>query len=184
MNKTLIFFLFIFTNLTSCEQAKNSIPENFFRLLNNYERDSLKIITSENFELKEGNISQPIKKAEFLDTFLTFSKAINGKFNVLRKLSNAEPNSFLVEDVTDLSKYLNLKPLTWKVIITIKNGKVNKMASDTTVGFQNYMDDFTVKHDRFIKWLSSKYPNENENILYNNPNGLFTERLKEYSATK
>ena len=185
MNKLLIllFLFFSLINLYSCAQKKGSLPVTFIHLLNEYKRDSLNILTSDNFQLKEAYINYTTKKANFLDTFLVFSKAINGKFNIVKILSTTEPIVILVEDVSYYTKYFSLKPLIWKFMFTNKNGKVERIDSDTTIGFKSYMDSFMIKHDNFIKWLNTKYPTETENILSNDLNGLFGERLKEYSSS-
>lgn len=175
----LLFFSLAYPVLKRCKEK--SLPETFINLLNNYNKDSLNIITSNNFHLTENYVSHSFSKAEFLDNFLTSSKAINGKFKIIKTLSNNEPTVFLVEDITDYSKYLNLKPLIWKMVITTKDGKIEELISDTTAGYKIYHDDFIIKHDHFIKWLNVTYPNEPEDSLFNNVNGLFAKRLKEYS---
>jgi hypothetical protein len=153
-------------------------------LLNDYDKDSLQIIMSDNFQSREATNSHVTGKVEFLDSFITHSRAINGKFRIVRKISQTEPAVFLVEDLTDYSKYLDLKQLKWMITITSKNGKIEQMLSDTTAGFQDYMDDLTIKHDNFVQWLTMKYPNETESYLFNNPSDLFSKRLKEYSTSK
>ena len=174
-----ISFLWLF----SCAQTKTNLAESFLESLNNYNVDSLKLITSVDFQLIEKYANYSQNKAEFLDTFVTFSKSLNGKFYIEKTLSKGNPTVYLVRDVSVYSKYLDLPPLNWKLTISCKNGKVAKMTSDSTPGFKYYMDKFMIKHDNFIMWLDLNYPGETENHLLKNSDGLFEKRLKEYSLT-
>jgi len=184
MNKLILILIYLFQLpvLKSCGQSHQSVPENFLNLLNRYEKDSLKIITSDNFQLEEGYVHRSINKAEFIDSFVTFSKVVNGKFNIVKKVTESEPFVFLVEDISDYIKYFDLKAPTWKLTIVTNKDKVSKMTSDTTKGYQAYLNKFLIKHNNFIKWLNSKYPNETEDYLYHNINGLLHRRLKEFSS--
>lgn len=183
MNKifTIICYLFQLFLLASCNQKNKTVPETFLNLLNRYNTDSLRLVTSDNFQLEEQYVHYVSNKAAFLDSFVSFSKAINGKFNIIKKEADTEPMVFIAEDISDYIKYFKLKPPMWKFTISTKDGKVEKMISDTTVGYQAYLNKFMVKHDHFYKWLSSKYPGETENYLFHDKSGLLSARLKEYA---
>jgi hypothetical protein len=185
LKTTLLLASFIcFASFKTVGQPNISLHQIFFRLLNDYNKDSLEIITTDNFELKEAVVSKPYSKKEFLDSFLIYSKAINGKFKILNTISNREPMVFTVADVTDYTKYFNIEPVVWKMTITTSNRKIKKIITDTTSGFKKYIESFDSKHSSFLKWLILKYPNENEQQLFTNQKGLLSERLKQYANSK
>jgi len=184
MNKIIVILICIFqlAILNSRGQTHRSVAESFLNLLNKYEKDSLKIVTSDDFHLEEGYVRRSIDKAEFIDSFVSFSKIVNGKFNIVRKIEGPELFVFLVEDVSDYITYFDLKAPIWKLTIVTNKGLVTKMISDTTKGYQAYLNKFLIKHENFIKWLNSKYPNETEDYLYHDITGLLNRRLKEFSS--
>ncbi len=186
MNKTIIIIccLFQLAILSSCRQKDKPVAETFLDLLNRYEKDSLKILTVDSFQSEERFVHQTTGKAEFIDSFVTFSKAVDGKFIIIKKLNESEPMVFLVEDSSYYLKYLHIKAPAWKLIISTKDGKVTRMISDTTEGYQTYVTESMLKHGNFVKWLSVKYPNETENYFYHDTTGLLPARLKEYAGTQ
>jgi len=179
----IICCLFQLAFLPSCGQKNKPVAETFLDLLNRYQKDSLKIVTADSFQLDEQFVQHSTNKAEFIDSFVSFSKAVGGKFIIVKKVRESEPMVFLAEDVSYYLKYFNLKAPVWKLTISTKEGKVTKMISDTTEGYQAYLNEFILKHNKFIEWLNLKYPNEIEDHLFHDTTELLLTRLKEYSAT-
>ena len=184
MKRTICLSILCSICLLSCVRSKNDLAHTFLSALNNYNRDSLQLITSESFQWKEVYENYGFMKKEFLDSFVLFSKAINGKFIATKILLSGDSTVFIVEDITYYSTYLKLKPLFWKISIISKNDKIDRIESDTTIGYKEYLDDFMIKHEKFVKWLTNKYPQETESALFHNMEALFEKRLKEYSISK
>ena len=149
--------------------------------MNNYKIDSLAAITTDDFQLIERYVGHAYNKEAFLDSFVVYSKVINGKFKTLKIISNSNPVKILVEDQSDYAAYLKPGMLTWLITINNKGNKIQRMISDTTKGYKLYLEDFMKKHDAFLKWLEENYPQENEETLFNDKTGLLSGRLREYS---
>lgn len=85
--------------LFSYAQTKTNLSGTFFDLLNNYRVDSLKLITSDDFQLIENYANYSQNKSEFLDTYVRFSKSLKGKFYIEKTLSQCDPTVCMVRDV-------------------------------------------------------------------------------------
>lgn len=172
----------LFTS-TALTQSPNTPAHKFITFLNHYEIDSLQILLTDDFLLDRTYTYFTNSKSSLLDQYLPHSKNLNGKFKILKTLSDTEPVQFLVEDRSDYLKYLNIDCPSWKIAISIRGEKVYRATIDTTQSYQKYLADLKVKDAAFTRWLLDKHPDEPQEILYNTK-GLLIRRLKEFSKQK
>ena len=168
---------------TAPAQNSNSPAHKFIAFLNHYERDSLQILLMDDFLLDRTYTNFANDKTSLLDQYLPHSKNFNGKFNILKTLSETDPVQFLVEDQSDYLKYLNIDCPSWKIAISTRGEKVYRATIDTTQSYQKYLADLKVKDAAFERWLLRKHPDETKEILYHTE-GLLIRRLKEYAKNR
>lgn len=177
--------LTLFLGLTffvSCGQNVKSKPaDKFLEFLNNYQVDSLQILTTEDFQLKRTYTTYTNDKKTFINEYIPTSKSFNGKYKVLKTNDTELTTEFLVEDQSDYFKYLNIDYPKWKIILTTTNqDKIAVMTIDTTESYQAYLSQIKQKNEDFESWLKANYPDETKDNLYSTT-GLLTRRLKEYA---
>ncbi len=172
----------LFTS-TAPAQNSNTPAHKFLTFLNHYETDSLQILLSDDFQLRRTYTDYSNDKFSLLDQYLPHSKNFNGKFKILKTLSEADPVQFLVEDRSDYLKYLKMDSPTWKMSIFTMGDKVQHVTIDTTQTYQKYLADLKVKDAAFGRWLLQKHPDDTQEILYNTK-GLLIRRLKEYAKNR
>ncbi len=179
-NLMLLFFIF---TLTACCQNMTSPTDKFLIFLNGYQKDSLQNLITNDFQLKRTYTKYYNDKSSFLDKYLPNSRAYNGKYKILRVISDIEPKKYLVEDQSDYLKYLNVEYPTWKITIETKDNRVKLVTIDTTETYRKYSADIKIAEEIFMTWLKSNYPKDTQKMLYNQE-GLLAKRLKEYAKKK
>ena len=167
-------------SLTSCVQSQSNTSDKFFEFLNSYQEDSLRNILTDDFQLNRTYTTYSNDKSSFLDEYLPNSKAYNGKYKILKVISEIEPKQFLVEDQSDYLKYLNVDYPTWKITIYTKHNKINLVTIDTTETYEKYLANIKIADELFMSWLKSNYPEITQEML-SNQEGLLAKRLKEYA---
>lgn len=167
-------------SLTACAQKSPSSGEKFFIFLNAYQKDSLQNLLTDDFVLKRTFTHYQNDKQSFLENYLTFSKALNGKYLLLNVINESEPQQFLVEDRSDYLKYLKVDYPTWKITISTEHNKIKLVIIDTTAVYQKYLSEIKIADKKFKAWLIANYPEETQENLYNQE-GLLNKRLKEYA---
>jgi hypothetical protein len=155
----------------------------FLNFLNDYQKDSLQNLITDDFQLKRTYTKYDNDKSSFLDKYLPYSRNYNGKFKLLKVISDIEPATYLVEDQSDYLKYLKVEYPTWKITIETEDHKVKRVTIDTTETYQKYATDLKIAEEIFMAWLKSNYPKDTQEILYDQE-GLLTKRLKEYAEKK
>jgi hypothetical protein len=95
-------------SLTACAQNVTSPAGKFLSFLNDYQKDSLQNLITNDFQLKRTYTKYDNDKSSFLDKYLPNSRAYNGKYIILSVISDIEPKKYLVEDQSDYLKYLNV----------------------------------------------------------------------------
>jgi|LakMenEpi03Aug12_release.lakeMendotaPanAssembly.Ray.scaffolds.fasta_scaffold372531_2 hypothetical protein len=173
-------FLFLIVTLTACGQSRPNASDKFFEFLNSYQEDSLRNILTDDFQLNRTYTTYSNDKSSFLDEYVPNSKAYNGKYKILKVISEIEPKQFLVEDQSDYFKYLNVDYPTWKITIYTKDNKINLVSIDTTDTYKKYLANIKIADELFMTWLKSNYPDITQEMLYNQE-GLLANRLKEYA---
>ena len=138
---------------------------------------------TDDFQLVRTYTTHANDKSTFLDTYLNHSKSFNGKFKIIKVVSATEPQEFLVEDQSDYLKYLNVAYQTWKMTVSTKDKKVNRVTIDITESYPKYVEDLKMADEKFMTWMKVKYPNVTQEILFAEE-GLLLKRLREYSAKK
>lgn len=176
-------FLLLMTSVTASGQNTQSSAGKFFDFLNSYQKDSLQNILTDDFQLKRTYTTYSNDKNSFLEKYVPNSKAFNGKYKILKIITDIEPQQFLVEDQSDYLKYLDVDYPTWKITIATEQKKINQVTIDTTDVYQNYLADIKIADEKFTTWLKVKYPEDTQEELYNQE-GLLTKRLKEYAEKK
>jgi hypothetical protein len=166
--------------LTACGQSRPNASDKFFEFLNSYQEDSLRNILTDDFQLNRTYTTYSNDKSSFLDEYVPNSKAYNGKYKILKVISEIEPKQFLVEDQSDYFKYLNVDYPTWKITIYTKDNKINLVSIDTTDTYKKYLANIKIADELFMTWLKSNYPDITQEMLYNQE-GLLANRLKEYA---
>ena len=170
-------------SLTSCVQSQPNTSEKFFEFLNSYQEDSLRNILTDDFQLNRTYTTYSNDKSSFFDEYLPNSKSYNGKYKILKVISEIEPKQFLVEDQSDYLKYLNVDYPTWKITIYTKHNKINLVTIDTTETYEKYLSNIKIADELFMSWLKSNYPDITQEML-SNQEGLLAKRLKEYAEKK
>ncbi len=176
-------FLLSLISLTASGQYTTSTADKFFYFPNSYQKDSLQNILTDDFQLKRTYTAYSNDKISFLDKYLSNSVAYNGKYNIIKVITDIEPQQFLVSDQSDYFKYLNVDFPTWKITITTKDKKIKQVTIDTTEVYQKYLADIKIADDVFMTWLKVHYPRDTAEIL-SNQTGLLSKRLKEYAEKK
>lgn len=183
MLKQLFTFILLLLQFTMpiCAQKPGSATQKYFTFLNNYETDSLTKLLTNDFQLKRTFTSFKNDKADFLQTYLPYSKTIHGKFTIVKGWVDTIPNSFLVIDYSDYLKYLSVPYPTWKLIIIEQGNQIKEVINDTTDVYRKYLLELKAKEKVFEKWVLKKYPTETEDKLYaSNKRRLIF--LKEFAA--
>lgn len=152
----------------------------FFNFLNVYQKDSLEALLHEDFQLLRTYAKYTNNKFTFLNNYLTYSKAYNGKFKILQVINDKEPYQILVEDQSFYLKYLHVEYPIWKFNISSKDEKINLVIIDTIDGYQKYLTSIKVADDNFSVWLKMHYPLEEKDELIKQE-GLLLKRLQEFS---
>lgn len=176
-------FLFLLFSLTTCGQNTPSVSDKFFDFLNNYQIDSLRNLLTDDFQLKRTYTTYFNDKSSFLENYLPNSKNYNGKYEILKVITDIEPQQFLVEDQSDYLKYLKVDYPTWKITISIEDNRISQVTIDTTETYKKYSANIKVADEIFMAWLKANYPEDTQEILYNQE-GLLVKRLKEYAEKK
>lgn len=179
----LLAFLFVLLSIGVHSQTTNSPANKFFEFSNSYLKDSLSNLLSDDFQLVRTYTTYANDKSSFLDTYLLHSKSFNGKFKILKVVSATEPQEFLVEDQSDYLKYLKVGYPTWKITVSTKDNKVNRVTIDITESYPKYEEDLRIADEKFVAWIKANYPSETQEVLYTQQ-GLLPKRLKEYSLKK
>lgn len=178
-----LIFLFLLISLASFGQKKPSPEDHFFNWLNNYQKDSLRNLLAEDFLLRRTYTTYFNDKSSFLDKYIPDSKAYNGKYKILKVITDIEPRQFLVEDQSDYLKYLNVGYPTWNITLMVKDEKIQQVIIDTTEAYQKYLEEIKVADEKFMTWLKFNYPGDTREIL-NNQEGLLVKRLIEYAGNR
>jgi hypothetical protein len=176
-------FLFLLFSMSTCGQNTPSASDKFFDFLNNYQIDSLRNLLTDDFQLKRTYTSYSNDKTSFLDNYLPNSKTYNGKYKILKVITDIEPQQFLVEDLSDYLKYLKVDCPTWKITLTTEDNKIRQVTIDTTETYKKYSADIKIADEIFMTWLKANYPEDTQEMLYNQE-GLLGKRLKEYAEKK
>jgi hypothetical protein len=176
--KKVLFFLLLLPLLSA---AQEQTAMRFMNYMNEYQADSLRSMLSENFVLTRTFTSYTNDKTSFIDKYISNAKNCNAKFISIKTLKADNPVQFLAEDKSDYLKYLDIRPLLWKISITVNNDKIESMTVDTVKGATNeYFTQIRVKMKMFEDWLNKEYPGEINGRLYEEP-GLLTRRLSEFA---
>src|SRR5687767_14791526 len=130
MKKLLLLILF-FPMLAPAQEQR---ARQFMDLLNEYHKDSLEAMLADNFMMKRTYSSNSNDKTSFLNNYVSSSKNCNAKFIIIKTLNAENPAQFLAEDKSDYLKYLDIRPVLWKIIINVKNDKIETMTLDTVRG--------------------------------------------------
>jgi uncharacterized protein (DUF1499 family) len=167
------------------DSINHSLERNFLDFLNNYQVDSLNNILADNFQLTSPNtVSNNINKKEFLGEYLKTTKAFNGKYDIIKVVSENEPKTFLIKDQSDYLKFLEVESPIWKItIMKNANSKIEEVRMDTTANYNEYGINIQTKEQLFNNWLKKNYPKETLEILHNN-DYLLLKRMKSYSENK
>jgi hypothetical protein len=165
--------------------ANHSLERNFLDFVNNYQGDSLNNILAEDFQLTSPNtVSNNINKKTFLGEYLKTTKAFNGKYNIIKVVSENEPKTFLIKDQSDYLKFLKVESPIWKITITKNDdSKIKEVRMDTTTNFNEYVTNIQTKEQLFNNWLKKNYPKETLEILHDN-DYLLLKRMKSYFENK
>jgi hypothetical protein len=176
-------FLLLVFSLTACAQKKLSPAEKYIEFLNNYQKDSLDGLLTEDFVQRRTFVKFSNDKASLLNWYIPYSQAVDGKYEILEVLSDKEPQQFLVKDVSEYFRYLKIDYPQWKLIISTKGNKVIEVVIDTTETYQKYIKEVKLKDEQFRNWLKKNYPEEDMSIIQLKRE-IFLKRLKEFSEQK
>jgi hypothetical protein len=168
--------------LSSCKQHQHPTVDKYYQYLNSYQGDSLQTLLADDFKVTMNYSEHFYDRASFFSRYLKNYQAYNQKSKILKTISDDEPGTFLVEDNSDYLKYLKVSPPKWAVTIRSENGVIHEINVDTTETTRTYFIDLQQKNDKFTLWLAKKYPYESPEVLHGTE-GLFLQRLKEYSET-
>jgi len=172
-------FFFLVIPLFSYSQIKLTPAEKFFDFLNNYQKDSLDNLLTEDFKLLRTYSDFRNNKTTFLDDYISYSKAYNGKYEIVRVISNTEPQQFLVVDRSDYFKYLKIENPKWIISVFSDKNKVKQVNIDSTNSYSRYLKDMRVKNSDFDNWLEQKHPELTLDAIIK-ADGLLIKLLKEY----
>lgn len=174
--------LFLVFSLTACVQKKLSPAEKYIEFLNNYQKDSLDALLTDDFVQRRTFVKFSNDKASLLNWYIPYSQAVDGKFEILEVISDNEPKQFLVKDISEYFRYLKIDYPKWKLIISSKGNKVSEVVIDTTKSYQKYISQLKKKDEQFRNWLKTNHPNEELSHIQLKRD-IFLKRLKEFSET-
>ena len=165
----------------SCQQGKESVPEKYFRLLNDRQTDSLQSLLAKDFKVTLTYTTYSYNRNDFFNTYLKILQENGEKSSILKTISDEEPKQFLVEDSSAYLTCLGVTNPSWVVTVKSKDEKITEVIIDTTETSRKYFSDVKEKNDKFLKWLRGKYTYAYPAVLYDTP-GLLLKRLKEFNA--
>ncbi|UPT66132.1 MAG: hypothetical protein M0D57_16825 [Sphingobacteriales bacterium JAD_PAG50586_3] len=158
-----------------------TIGERYLYHVNTYNADSLDKMLADDFILKRNFTTFTNNKQTFLTTYLRNSSRVHGRYDVVSKTSNGNPEVFLVENSSDVFTYLLADKPKWQLSVhTNKNSLVNVVQIDTVAGYSVYKQTLDFVQQRFNNWLDKAHPGETTNILIGDTTDLYTKRLIEF----
>jgi hypothetical protein len=172
--------LFLVFSLSACAQKKLSPAEKYIEFLNNYQKDSLDALLTDDFVQRRTFAKFSNNKTSLLNWYIPYSQAVDGKYEILEVISDKEPQQFLVKDISEYFRYLKIDYPQWKLIISTKGNKVTEVVIDTTETYQKYIKEVKLKDEHFRNWLKKKYPDDDMNDIQLKRE-IFLKRLKEFS---
>lgn len=176
--KKVLFFLVLFPLWAD---AQEQTARRFMNYMNEYQADSLRAMLEDSFTLERTFTGYINDKTSFIDKYISNAKNCNAKFISIKTLKADNPVQLLAEDKSDYLKYLDIRPLLWKITIDVNNDKIKSMIVDTVRGATNeYFTQIRRKIQLFEDWLNKEYPGEINGRLYEEP-GLLTKRLSEFA---
>jgi hypothetical protein len=168
--------------LLSITVAKpKTVGERYIYFANACNKDSLDKILANDFTLKRNFTTFTNNKESFLDSYLRNTSRVHGRFDILSKTSQGNPEVFLVENSSDVFTYLlDYKPKWQLSVHTNKNNFIDIVQIDTVAGYSHFKQTFDFVQARFDKWLSLAHPGETNNSLIGDTTDLYTKRLMEF----
>jgi hypothetical protein len=179
---TMVAFCCILAGV-ACGQNAAAITFDFFKFTNAYQADKLAPLLAEDFLLRRTYMTLSHDKNTFLNRYIPYSKACNGKYKVLKIIHNNEPRQFLVEDHSDYFKYLDIDCPTWIMTIATEDNRIKQVTVDTTASHRSYVTDMGAATVQFEAWLKATYPAETQEDRTQQA-GILTKRLKEYARQR
>ncbi len=171
--------IFILLQLFVNAQSTDELINKFFRYTNAYQKDSLEILLTDDFELTRTYTSYKNDKTSFLNNYIDYSQLLKGKFTVIDISQSSEKSIYMAVDSSLYYTLLEIPNPIWKFSFTTKANQISKIQIDTTDTYTNYSLVLKDKNMHYENWLEQKYPNENQ--LNNNTLGKqYLEKLEEY----
>jgi hypothetical protein len=155
--------------------------ERFIQHVNAWNGDSLAPMLSNDFMLRRNFTGITNTKADFLGSYLKNSQKLHGRYRVVEKLSQSNPEVFLVEDESDFFSYLMIESIQWKLSVhTNKQNLIDEVRIDSTAGYAAYAMAARFVTDKFNRWLEENHPGETSNTLIADTTDLYTRRMIEF----
>lgn len=180
MRPILTISLFLILCSVGIHQPK-STGERFIQHVNAWNGDSLAPMLSNDFMLRRNFTGITNTKADFLGSYLRNSQKLHGRYRVVEKLSQGNPEVFLVEDESDFFSYLMIESIQWKLSVhTNKQNLIDEVRIDSTAGYAAYTLAARFVTDKFNRWLEENHPGETSNTLIADTTDLYTRRMIEF----
>lgn len=182
MNRYRIICLSIILHLHQfvIAQSNDVIVNNFFQFTNEYKKESLENLLTDDFELTRTYSTYKNDKSSFLTNYLNYSQLLKGKFTVINRIHSNEKSIYLAVDSSLFYTLLDIPSPIWKFSFTILSNKITKIQIDTSDSYTNYLSVLQEKNNQFESWLQQKDLN-NGMLTINSSSKLYLEKLEEYS---
>jgi hypothetical protein len=161
-------------------QSNDVIVNNFFQFTNEYKKESLENLLTDDFELTRTYSTYKNDKSSFLTNYLNYSQLLKGKFTVINRIHSNEKSIYLAVDSSLFYTLLDIPSPIWKFSFTILSNKITKIQIDTSDSYTNYLSVLQEKNNQFESWLQQKDLN-NGMLTINSSSKLYLEKLEEYS---
>ena len=158
-----------------------TIGERFIHFANTYNTDSLSTILADDFILKRNFTTFTNDRQSYLTNYTRNAARLHGRFDIISKTGNGNPEVFLVENSSDVFTYLLDEKAKWQLSVhTNKDRLVDVVQIDTVAGYNQFKQRLVFVQSKFDKWLSLAHPDESPNTLVGDTTGLYTRRLIEF----
>lgn len=158
-----------------------TVGERFINFANTYNTDSLETILADDFILKRNFTTFTNDRESYLINYTRNAARLHGRFDIISKTGNGNPEVFLVENSSDVFTYLLDEKAKWQLSVhTNKDKQVDVVQIDTAAGYNQFKQRLIFVQSKFDKWLSKAHPDESPNMLVGDTTGLYTRRLIEF----
>lgn len=160
---TIVLYLLV---ICSCKQNKEELVHDFIRSSNNFEKEKLEMLLTEDFIYYGTSVT--LDKTEYLNRIDSLKK-VESKLSILNIIEN-EAFIKTEERVTSaLDSLLEIKPeIILKKTYYFNEGKINKITIDSIINWEEYAQSFVKEYSNFMDYMRFNHEIIDNEIIWSN----------------